>query len=75
LLPITAQETNIRSAISGKSEPFITGQQSEELPRPPIQFESHLNVTDLQRSMDFLGQTLGLELVTPVTKNSQCNFD
>jgi len=25
-------------------------------------FESHLNVTDLQRSMSFFGQTLGLEL-------------
>ena len=25
-------------------------------------FESHLPVTDLQRSMDFFGQTLGLEL-------------
>jgi hypothetical protein len=30
----------------------------------PVQhlFESHLNVTDLQRSMSFFGQTLGLEL-------------
>ncbi len=25
-------------------------------------FESHLNVTDLQRSMSFFGQILGLEL-------------
>jgi lactoylglutathione lyase len=25
-------------------------------------FESHLNVADLQRSMSFFGQTLGLEL-------------
>ena len=25
-------------------------------------FESHLTVTDLQRSMSFFGQTLGLEL-------------
>lgn len=25
-------------------------------------FDSHLNVTDLQRSMSFFGQTLGLEL-------------
>jgi len=25
-------------------------------------FESHLNVTDLHRSMSFFGQTLGLEL-------------
>jgi len=25
-------------------------------------FESHLTVTDLQRSMTFFGQTLGLEL-------------
>ena len=26
-------------------------------------FESHLNVADLQRSMNFFGQTLGLELI------------
>jgi hypothetical protein len=25
-------------------------------------FESHLNVADLERSMSFFGQTLGLEL-------------
>ncbi len=31
-------------------------------------FESHLNVTDLQRSMSFFGQTLGLELAEPTFK-------
>ena len=31
-------------------------------------FESHLNVADLQRSMSFYGQTLGLELAEVIWK-------
>jgi lactoylglutathione lyase len=31
-------------------------------------FESHLNVGDLQRSMNFFGQTLGLELAEVIWK-------
>jgi lactoylglutathione lyase len=31
-------------------------------------FESHLNVADLQRSMNFFGQTLGLELAEVIWK-------
>src|ERR1700758_5451555 len=31
-------------------------------------FESHLNVVDLQRSMDFFGQALGLELAEVIWK-------
>src|SRR6202043_605812 len=31
-------------------------------------FESHLNVSDLQRSMSFFGQTLGLELAEVIWK-------
>jgi hypothetical protein len=51
---------------------LLRAEQSEELPPPPIQFESPPNVTDLQRSMDFIGQTLGLEACEGVLGPARC---
>lgn len=43
-------------------------------------FEGHLTVSDLQRSMDFFGNTLGLELaqiipetIMPLPRNDRCS--
>jgi hypothetical protein len=51
-------------AIGASSEKCGTKPSEDEASMIPVcdLFESHLNVADLQRSMCFFGQTLGLEL-------------